>query len=258
MRGRKLRRNRRRRRNVRPTISRVLRPLGHGVEPLETRNLLAASVFEDSPLQLDAVDSTDQVEATVFPRLVDAANAANAGRIVNGNPTSNYPAVGIVNDGCTGTLIASNAVLTAAHCMEGYTGGFIGNRDGTFEVGGQNYGSSQIHAHPQYSPNVFGEEGANDIAIMTLAQNIPGITPMEIFRGTPQVGDMLTLVGFGGGGTGNGGHNGDFGTKREGTTPIDQVTETLIHWTFDNNGESNTAPGDSGGPAFVTVDGQCD
>ena len=75
----------------------------------------------------------------------------------------------------------------------------------------------------------------NDIAIYQLSQPVVGVTPSPIFTGTPQVGDELTLVGFGAGGTGDTGHNGDYGTKRVGTTPIDRVTDTLIHWTFDDN-----------------------
>ena len=95
----------------------------------------------------------------------------------------------------------------------------------------------------------------NDLAIYELDQDVLGIDPSPIFRGTPLVGDLLTLVGYGAGGTGNEGHNGDFGTKRVGTTPIDGVEATILTWTFDNNSESNTAPGDSGGPAFLEVDG---
>jgi hypothetical protein len=48
----------------------------------------------------------------------------------------------------------------------------------------------------------------------------------------------------------------DFGNKRVGETPIDAITTAHIIWNFDNDNESNTAPGDSGGPAFITIDGQ--
>ncbi len=66
---------------------------------------------------------------------------------------------------------------------------------------------------------------------------------------------MLTLVGFGEGGTGASGGNGDFGIKRIGTTPIDGVQPHLVTWNFDNEKESNTAPGDSGGPAYIQSGG---
>lgn len=258
MRGHTFHRVRRRRHTDRRTKRYANRRLSQGIEPLESRNLLAASILESEPLELDLHPIGEQADAPPFARVLNAQDVTREARIVNGQPTSAYPAVGIVNDGCTGTLIGSNVVLTAAHCMEGFSGGYIGNREGTFDVGGQTYGSSQVYIHPQadLDDNSFGTDEANDIAIMVLAQHVPGITPMEIFRGVPLVGDILTLVGYGGGGSGSGGHNGDFGELREGTTPIDQVTSTLIHWTFDNNGESNTAPGDSGGPAFLTVNGQ--
>jgi hypothetical protein len=174
-------------------------------------------------------------------------------RIVAGQSTSAFPSVGIVGDRsdgfCSGTLINATHVLTAAHCVDG-----MGATAGRFTVGGATYSTSAVVPHPNYNDNQFGTDRANDIAIMRLTQPVSGVAPSLVFRGTPQVGQMLTLVGFGAGGSGENGHNGDFGTKRIGTTPIEQVTRTLIHWTFDR-GESDTAPGDSGGPAFVQAGG---
>jgi hypothetical protein len=79
--------------------------------------------------------------------------------------------------------------------------------------------------------------------------------PSPIYRGTPSVGETLTLVGYGGGRSASGGSDGSFGTKRVGTTPIDRVSRTIVGWTYDNLSESNTAPGDSGGPSYLTIGG---
>jgi hypothetical protein len=95
----------------------------------------------------------------------------------------------------------------------------------------------------------------NDLAVLILDQAVPELTPSPLYRQLPVRGQLLTLVGYGAGGTGHTGSQGDFGTKRVGTTRLDRVTSTQLWWNFNSNAESNTAPGDSGGPAFLLVDG---
>jgi hypothetical protein len=68
------------------------------------------------------------------------------------------------------------------------------------------------------------------------------------------VGQVLMLVGYGAGGN-LAGHTADYGALRAGETPLETVSATLLKWTFDNARESNTGPGDSGGPAFLAVNG---
>ena len=204
-----------------------------GLEPLERRLCLSAM----GP----------------FARIVQpiAVISNSDARVVGGVQTERFESVGIIGDRfgsfCSGTLITPVHVATAAHCAVG-----IGHQDGRFSVEGTTYATTMIHVHPQYNDFTLH----NDIAVFHLNRPVAAVDPSPIFRGTPQVGQMLTLVGYGAGGTGESGHTGDFGTKRVGTTPIDGVEESLITWRFDNENESNTAPGDSGGAAFLTINEQ--
>ena len=171
-------------------------------------------------------------------------------RIINGTPTVEYPAVGIVGSQsrggfCSGTLISPLHVLTAAHGAEVIETPTAG----TFELNGQVYTTWDITIHPDYNPFTL----SNDIAILELEDPVLDVEPMEIFRGIPSAGDQLILVGYGGGGNAEQGGDGTFGVKRVGVTTIEQVTATLIRWTFDDPLEANTAPGDSGGPGFLEV-----
>ncbi len=211
-------------------------------------------LMEDRKLMTASPGLLEPELAGVFTANSGHRDGGSIQRIVNGTVTSQFPSVGKIGDNtgffCSGTLIAPRYVLTAAHCAEG-----VGQTAGRFQANGQTYSTTRVFVHPNYNGNLIGSDNANDIAIYQLDRDVTGVASSPIYRSTPAVGQLLTLVGFGAGGTGNSGHDGSYGTKRVGTTPIDQVTSRLIHWNFDNNNEANTAPGDSGGPAFLNVNG---
>ena len=212
--------------------SKTNRPRFSSLETLESRNLMTTTGFE--------VD-TSSIETTPVAEVAQAETTQDfVARIVNGEQTSEYKAVGIVNGQCSGTLIQPNVVLTAAHCIPDNT-----NAPQDFEVEGRTYSAERVVSHP-----------SADLAVMILNEDVEGITPIAINRITPEVGQTLILVGFGATGTPQGGHDGSFGVKHVGETPIDEVTDTEVNWNFDNASESNTAPGDSGGAAFLNVNGQ--
>jgi hypothetical protein len=156
-------------------------------------------------------------------------------------------------------------VLTAAHCaVDGSTGVInIGQTGGRFLVGGVTYRTAHVYTHPSYHGDRSQQiEGAIDLCIFELTQDVPNVTPSPLYRQAPTVGTDLTLVGYGEQGTGANGADGTLpksGTVNFGHTPIDVVTSTFIKWNFNNvpvpNQESNTAPGDSGGPQFISNGG---
>jgi hypothetical protein len=214
------------------------------------------------------VPSPLAAQATTLPP--GAATSFEAGtalqpRIVNGVETVGWPTVGFfLSSGgvCSGTMIGCSTFLTAAHCV--CDPPLTGAQCASLPPGGivflQHagfFGVSSVKVHPGFA---FGDDA--DLAVLKLAGPVTGVAPTRInTTARPAVGTQGLIVGFG---VTHGAHR-DTGIKRQGvvtTAPCVGVpAANHLCWTFNEplgspGSNSNTCPGDSGGPLFTQQGGE--
>lgn len=159
---------------------------------------------------------------------------------------------------CTGTLVAPDAVLTAAHCVDPE---LIGDAVPSFTLeldvsvgvpAASLYTGAKVLPHPDFDPAAGGFELGmpHDVGLLLLADPVPVGTLARLPRAsdpTPAVGDRVELCGYGYG------SRGPLGLKRDGTTVIADVAP----WELLLSGAEivNPCHGDSGGPVFGALDG---
>ncbi len=152
-------------------------------------------------------------------------------KVVRGEVTTERPEVGTLSVGCTGTLVAPNVVISAAHCFSYGTRANRGNYGSfTIEADGQEHRYS-IERYKSFSNRL----GSADINVVGLGESVPAnvATPAPIAQVTPADGTDLTVYGYGCTSRGRG----TDWVKRKATFAEGQDTNHLC-------------PGDSGGPVF--------
>ncbi|MCA9520402.1 MAG: trypsin-like serine protease [Myxococcales bacterium] len=221
--------------------------------------------------------------ALINGAILDAsASAASWGRvelpIIGGSLASDdqlFATIAIVTRGnsqllCTATLIAKRVVLTAAHCFYGdsvrdpvETVDSVEIVAGSAVLGGapssQHYRIETIIGHPQYGGQLDdGDDGLgndSDIALVILRTEVTDVEPVYVLppslEGRVFVKNQLFSVsGFG---TTDALAESDVGTLYIADTPLAKQTD--YEFVLGGNGQPDTCPGDSGGPAYVVVDG---
>ncbi|MBK8014661.1 MAG: trypsin-like serine protease [Deltaproteobacteria bacterium] len=177
------------------------------------------------------------------PSVSDVEEQLSGDDIINGQVTSDYPAVvqlrmpGWV---CSGTIINGDRVLTAAHCLVDTDGTSVSS---VRIVGGAT--ADAWEAHPDYDPSNFFEGGAGyDLGVVHFPT---GLGAGLAIGGAPAVGSDVRLVGYGLYSL----NEGIDGQKR---TAINRVQAVSGNY-FQHRGTNNVCSGDSGG-AVLSVDGQ--
>lgn len=165
----------------------------------------------------------------------------------------------------SGTLIAPDWVLTAAHVVKDAT-------SLNFTVGGTTYTGTSWVAHKEFKNRRLG--AGYDIGLIHLNAPVENITPATRYTGYDELGNVATAVGYGMTGTGLTGAYMPAGQKRAGQNMVDnfyptaESTPNIILMDFDQPGdpyessfgstlpldlEYLCAPGDSGGGLFADL-----
>jgi len=171
-------------------------------------------------------------------------------KIINGSQCSNSqsPIVRIDLLGrngnsaiCTGNVIASNKIVTAAHCFL-----FFPVESASVNLGDSSIAVTEINLHPGVGTDGTNLALFNDVAVISTRRSLGRPTIPIVVSQDIEQGDAIGVQGFGLD------ESGEFGSSRGGAMLVSAVSENHIFAAFEGEG-SNPCNGDSGGPATFTL-----
>lgn len=169
---------------------------------------------------------------------------------------------------CAATLIESRWAVTAAHCVEEtalYKAWRLG-QPYDVQIGSVARAVRRVHFHPQWpgaAGHAWGREQV-DLALLELDQAVPEITPVTLYPGNDELGQVVTFLGWGYSGVGSTGIRTNDGRLRLAHNTVTQA-DGQLRFTFDDPASRDSPAvtlegipglGDSGGPALFELNGQ--
>jgi secreted trypsin-like serine protease len=150
---------------------------------------------------------------------------------------------------CTGTVIARELVLTAAHCVAPKSDYAVAVKGGAPRV----IQAARIVLHPKFDPRQFETRVPSpDMAIVKLAEPLPAnYRAARLARdpALPKRGTLFTLAGFG---FAKDGDERSLGTLRSIALPsVGTTGGIMVRVSSGNGGTQGACTGDSGGPAYL-------
>lgn len=151
----------------------------------------------------------------------------------------------------TGTLIAEDWVITAAHVANYLLiNGKVRFKDSYYKI-------NKIVKHPEWKDKQF----PNDIALVQLQSTIPNSETVALYDKEDELHKTLTFIGRGDFGTGEVGVVGADDRLRAAQNVVTETSKQWIRFKFDGAQDSIalegiSGPGDSGGPALLKLNDQ--
>lgn len=178
--------------------------------------------------------------------LVDSYFISTIARIQNGKEefeTAHY--------NCTGTFIADDIVLTAAHCIKGapYKMRIIYSADAHNEDAPES-AVEKIIVHPDYDKDII----KNDLALLKIHGSKPADYPTMAVTTQAATTESFSIMSIGYGVTSEKAQDSGFLRKVNSTATGYEPTSQVFQ--IDQSKNTGICYGDSGGPGFIYKDGQ--
>jgi hypothetical protein len=179
--------------------------------------------------------------------IIRRADRPDARYLEAGAKYSAVIALGRVGDA---TLVAPQWLLTAGHVANAF------RTRPSVDIAGRAYQIDRVAVHGEWR-----ELGPHDVGLIRLREPVVGVMPIPMYRRTTERGSIATIVGHGGSGTGASRDRNEDGRTRAATSRVDSASSAWIYFSFDTPPkgtelEGAPGPGDSGGPAIISVDGR--